>query len=122
MTLEEFASRGQSAQREVDAILEKFAPPAEFHGSGLRETASGAGMAGGVASTASPAQSRPRSLNPTPFLNREACRDFLLEHAISTRAHPFDRVSADTLVMLNEVLRNAMVRVVRQLPSKGRTI
>lgn len=68
------------------------------------------------------AQSRARTCNPTCFLNREACRDFLLEHAKGTRAHRFERVSAETLHQVNEEVRRFMIGLVRRLPSKGKTI
>jgi hypothetical protein len=65
---------------------------------------------------------RPRVLNATPFINRAAVRNFLLQHAELTRAHKFPRVSAATLRIINEAVRQACVNQVRQLPSKGKTI
>jgi hypothetical protein len=63
-----------------------------------------------------------RSLNPTPFLNRAAVRQFLLDFAKANRAHKFERVSAETLLEVNEAVRHILMAKVRQLPSKGRTI
>jgi hypothetical protein len=65
---------------------------------------------------------RARTLNPTPFLCRAAVRSFLLEHAEATRAHKFARVSGQTLQEINEEVRLLLMRRVRQLPSKGKTI
>ena len=61
-------------------------------------------------------------VNPTPFLCRSAVRKFLLEQAANTRAHKFKRVSEDTLLALNELVRRHCVSLVSQLPSKGKTI
>jgi len=69
-----------------------------------------------------PQHKRPRTLNPTVFINRAAVRDFLLEQAKATRAHKFDRVSADTLQELNEFVRSWCIVRVHRLPSKGKTI
>jgi hypothetical protein len=63
-----------------------------------------------------------RSLNPTPFLCRSAVRKFLLEQAAQNRAHKFTRVSENTLLALNELVRRHCVSLVSQLPSKGKTI
>ncbi len=62
------------------------------------------------------------SLNCTRFLNRSAVREFLLEHAKQTRAHKYTRVSEETLIEANEVVRQWVVRKVSSLPSCGRTI
>lgn len=63
------------------------------------------------------------SLNATRFLNRSACRAFLLETAKHLRPfHPFRRVSEQTLVALNESVRMAMVNHVKRMPSKGKTL
>lgn len=65
---------------------------------------------------------RPRTLNPTAFINRAAVRDFLLEEAKRTRAHKYNRVSGETLTRINEWVRSSMVAHVRHLPSRGKTI
>ena len=67
-------------------------------------------------------KTRLRTLNPTCFLNSNACREFLLEFAGGTRAHKYTRVSGETLQRLNEHLRAQMIALVRGLPSKGKTI
>lgn len=62
-------------------------------------------------------------INPTRLLNREAVKELLLETARIVRPfHKFNRVSLETLIMLNETLRNAAVSHVKRLPSKGKTI
>jgi len=62
------------------------------------------------------------SVNPTPLVNRTHVREFLLEEARRTRAHKFTRVSEDTLIAVNAQVRQHLVSIVRQLPSKGQTI
>jgi hypothetical protein len=69
-----------------------------------------------------PDSGRAPALNPTMFLNRAAVRAFLLEYAASTRHHKFSRVSAQTLLDVNEAVHQILMAKVRQLPSKGRTI
>ncbi len=64
---------------------------------------------------------RPRSLNPTCYLNREAVRDALLE-AAKTRYNKFSRVSSETLERINNVVRREVYSTVRSLPSRGKTI
>jgi hypothetical protein len=63
-----------------------------------------------------------RSINPAPFLCQSAVRKFLLEQAGRTRAHKYTRVSGQTMIELNEVVRQWMVLRVARLPSMGRTI
>lgn len=62
------------------------------------------------------------SSNPTPFLNRAEVKRFLLEFAAHNRAHKFTRVSAETLVKLNEAVRSAAISHIKSLPSAGKTI
>lgn len=66
--------------------------------------------------------SRPRTLNPTRFLNRAAVREFLLETAAQTRAHKFSRVSEATLTDINARVMNKCLELVRTAPSKGKTL
>lgn len=96
--IEQFVRRGQAAQAAVDAIVKS--------------------SEGGERGT----RSRPESLNPTPFLNRAAVRNFLLEYARATKFHKFERVSGQTLVDVQGELRVLLERRVRRLPSKGKTI
>jgi hypothetical protein len=98
MSLQTFIANGLAAQRAVDEVIADSQSPS----------------ANGTA--------RARTLNPTCFLNREACRDFLLEQAAGTRHHKFERVSSETLHQVNEVVRQIMIGTVRRLPSKGKTI
>jgi len=63
-----------------------------------------------------------RSINPTPFINRANVKKFLLEHTARTRAHKYTRVSMDTMIEANEVIRRWAVSKVAALPSKGKTI
>lgn len=64
-----------------------------------------------------------KSINQTRLLNRAAVKELLLDTAKQVRPfHKFTRVSADTLVKLNEVVRAAAVSHVRSLPSAGKTI
>ena len=64
-----------------------------------------------------------RSFNPAPFLCQSAVRKFLLEMAAKERPfHKFTRVSGQTILRLNEIVRTAAIGHVKQLPSKGRTI
>lgn len=63
------------------------------------------------------------SINATRLLNRKAVKDLLLATARTVRPfHKFTRVSQDTLIMLNEAVRQAAVSHVKRLPSKGKTI
>jgi len=61
-------------------------------------------------------------INRTRFLNRAQVRRFLLDWAKGTRAHKFTRVSEETLITINELVRQWCVNHVRRLPSKGKTI
>jgi hypothetical protein len=70
----------------------------------------------------SPVASRPRTINPTCFLNRAAVKAFLLHRARLERAHKFTRVRSDTLIEINETVRQHLVYLVHRLPSKGKTI
>jgi hypothetical protein len=63
-----------------------------------------------------------KPINATPFINRAACKSFLLEHAAATRAHKFHRVSSETLREINDAVRAVMTGKIRALPSKGKTI
>lgn len=64
-----------------------------------------------------------KTVNPTPFINRKAVKNFLLEHAARTRpANKFKRVSAETLKQMNDVVRVAMQNHVHRHPSVGKTL
>jgi len=62
------------------------------------------------------------SINPAPLLCQSAVRKLLLDQAAKTRAHKFTRVSGQTMIELNEVVRQWCVLRVARLPSKGKTI
>ena len=63
------------------------------------------------------------SVNPTPLLCREHVRRYLLDSAKQLRPfNKFNRVSEETLIAANEVLRAWCVGHVKRLPSKGKTI
>lgn len=62
-------------------------------------------------------------VNPTPLLNRQAVREFILETAKKQRPfNKFSRVSEETLVAINAQLRVLIVGRVKQAPSKGVTL
>ena len=63
-----------------------------------------------------------RSINPAPFLCQSAVRKFLLEQAGRIRAHKYSRVSGQTMIELNEVVRQWCITRVARLPSMGKTI
>lgn len=56
------------------------------------------------------------------LLNRTNVRKFALDTAKRTRAHPFERVSADFLDRAEGQLRQWIAREIKDLPSKGKTI
>lgn len=66
---------------------------------------------------------RLRTINPCPLLCQSAVRKLLLEVAAKERPfHKFTRVSGETMIRLNEIVRAAAIGHVKQLPSKGKTI
>jgi hypothetical protein len=57
------------------------------------------------------------------LINKSAVRSLLLDSAKQLRpANKFRRVSSDTLLKLNEVVRAAAVGHVKSFPSKGVTL
>lgn len=63
------------------------------------------------------------SINPTPLINRSACREFILQAAKQHRPfNKFSRVSEDTLIAANAMLRQWLVSRVKGTPSKGVTL
>ena len=63
------------------------------------------------------------TLNATPLLCRSKVREFLLEAAEQHRPfNKFSRVSEDTLVAANAMLRQWCVSRVKSAPSKGVTL
>ena len=61
-------------------------------------------------------------MKTTPFLCRAQVRKFLLEQAAKTRAHKYTRVSEQTLIEINERVRQMCISKVTCLPSMGKTI
>jgi hypothetical protein len=56
------------------------------------------------------------------FINKAACKKFLLGHANDTRYHKFNRVESEVFDELNGILRQAMRSIVARNPSLGKTI
>jgi hypothetical protein len=61
-------------------------------------------------------------MNDTPYINKAACKKFLLRYAADNRAHKFTRVAKELLVKLNSELTFKMMDAVHSQPSKGKTI
>lgn len=62
-------------------------------------------------------------MNAARLLNQAAVKELLLEAAAQHRPfHKFTRVSKETLIHLNEIVRAAAVDHVKRLPSAGKTI
>lgn len=95
-TLESFVANGQAAQKEVDRLV--------------------------TSAATSSAATKPRALNPTRFLCRSEVRKFLLEFAREVRWQKFERVSEQTLIDINEQVRQLLISRVKRIPSKGKTI
>ena len=56
------------------------------------------------------------------LINKNACKQFLLDQSIRNRAGKFTRVSASIYDVLEAKLRDIMRGVVAQQPSIGKTI
>lgn len=64
-----------------------------------------------------------KSVNPTTLLCRSAVRSFLLDAARQHRPfNKFSRVSEDTLIAANSMLRQWLISRVKCAPSKGVTL
>lgn len=50
------------------------------------------------------------------------CKRYLLNQAGNTRHHKFTQVSSDVEIHLNRLVMNEMDRIVKQHPSRGKTI
>jgi hypothetical protein len=109
MNLETFVRNGQHAQAAVDRMpFKKFI-----------ET----GPAGPVPKERCKTKAEFRqSINPAPLLCQSSVRKLLLDQAARTRSHKFTRVSGQTMIELNEMVRQWCVLRVARLPSMGRTI
>ncbi|HEV2391061.1 MAG TPA: hypothetical protein VG146_01725 [Verrucomicrobiae bacterium] len=62
-----------------------------------------------------------RGISKTPLINREHVRALLLDLA-KARAHKYTRVSEETLLTVNEIVRAHCVYHVGRFPSKGKTL
>lgn len=56
------------------------------------------------------------------YINETKTKRFLLEYAKQNRAHKFNRVSKETLRMLDERHRREMIAHVASFPSRGKTL
>lgn len=124
-------SSQQKGTRDQDNTSQQYLQPAaQLVRSNGKERAAGVHLPGKVTDLDSSCEApeppsegnRNRALNPTRFLCRSEVRSFLLEFARANRAHRFERVSEETLLAINEFVRQKLVDHVRRLPSKGKTI
>ena len=56
------------------------------------------------------------------FVNKAACRKYIMEFAAKTRHHTFTRLDPGIYDELNGVLRRHMVAIVSRNPTFGKTI
>ena len=56
------------------------------------------------------------------FINKAACRQYIMDWADQTRHHKFSRIDPEIFAELNAVLRKHMKSIVTRNPSFGRTI
>jgi hypothetical protein len=56
------------------------------------------------------------------FLNVKAVKQFALDYAKHNRFHTFDQVGADFVTHIDGVVRSAIISLVTNLPSKGKTL
>ena len=57
-----------------------------------------------------------------PMINRRQVRQFVLDYAGRTRAHPYTQVADSVYDQVEATAREACRNIVRCQPSKGRTI
>ena len=57
-----------------------------------------------------------------PYINKVACRRFMLEYARKNRTHKFTRVHDETLGVINSLVRAHMISHVQRSPSMGKTL
>ena len=62
------------------------------------------------------------SKRPSRMIHRKTARQFLLDYAAKTRAHPFNRVAPEVYDQLEAGLREKCRQIVQRQPSKGKTI
>ncbi len=57
------------------------------------------------------------------LINKKAVRDYTLAQAKQIRPHhSFERVGADFIARIEGAVRNAIVKEIKQHPSKGKTL
>jgi len=56
------------------------------------------------------------------FINKAACRQYIMDWAHQTRHHKFSRIEAEVFDELNAVLRKHMKTIVSRNPSFGKTL
>jgi len=56
------------------------------------------------------------------LINKKKCKQTLLDYAQATRAHKFTRVSEDSLIHLESVVKKEIEKIIHMQPSAGRTI
>lgn len=65
---------------------------------------------------------RPVRRGPTMFINKAACKKFIMGYAGESRHHKFSRLDPAIYDELNGVLRKHMRLIVARNPSFGKTI
>jgi hypothetical protein len=56
------------------------------------------------------------------FINKAACKQYLMDYADQTRHHKFSRVDSEIFNELNAVLRKHMRTIISRNPSFGKTL
>jgi hypothetical protein len=56
------------------------------------------------------------------FINKAACKQYLMDYADQTRHHKFSRIDSEIFDELNAVLRKHMRSIVTRNPSFGKTL
>jgi hypothetical protein len=56
------------------------------------------------------------------FINKAACKQYLMDYADQTRHHKFSRVDSEVFDELNAVLRKHMRTIISRNPSFGKTL
>ncbi len=56
------------------------------------------------------------------FINKAACKQYLMDYADQTRHHKFSRVDSEIFDELNAVLRKHMRTIISRNPSFGKTL
>jgi hypothetical protein len=56
------------------------------------------------------------------FINKAACKQYLMDYADQTRHHKFSRVDSEIFDELNAVLRKHMRSIITRNPSFGKTL